>query len=131
VVGGAPVGVGAGHRCSPWAPPDDAPVFIHRDYHPGNVLWSRGAVTGVVDWVNASGGGAGADVGHCRQNLAVAFDGATADEVQRLWQALAGVDEYLPYWDIVAVVGALSNIPRSPRARHRLDEFVCRAVAQL
>ncbi len=25
-------------------------VFIHRDFHPGNVLWRRGSVTGVVDW---------------------------------------------------------------------------------
>ena len=25
-------------------------VFIQRDFHPGNVLWSKGAVSGVVDW---------------------------------------------------------------------------------
>jgi aminoglycoside phosphotransferase (APT) family kinase protein len=28
-------------------------VFIHRDFHPGNVLWRRGRVSGVVDWASA------------------------------------------------------------------------------
>src|SRR5438445_4158242 len=50
-------------------PPDDPAVFVHRDYHPGNVPWSGGQVIGLVDWVNASIGGAGGDVGHCRSNL--------------------------------------------------------------
>ena len=51
-------------------PPSDERRFIHRDFHPGNVLWSRGAVTGVVDWASASIGSPCADVGHCRFNLA-------------------------------------------------------------
>jgi aminoglycoside phosphotransferase (APT) family kinase protein len=25
-------------------------VLVHRDFHPGNVLWRRGTVSGVVDW---------------------------------------------------------------------------------
>jgi aminoglycoside phosphotransferase (APT) family kinase protein len=43
--------------------PSDERVFIHRDFHPGNVLWRDGEVTGVVDWVNASIGSPWADVG--------------------------------------------------------------------
>src|ERR1700730_522709 len=50
--------------------PAEERVFIHRDYHPGNVLWRREKVSGVVDWVNASIGSPWADVGHCRVNLA-------------------------------------------------------------
>jgi aminoglycoside phosphotransferase (APT) family kinase protein len=38
-------------------------VFIHRDFHPGNVLWRRGRVSGVVDWASASIGPASVDVG--------------------------------------------------------------------
>jgi aminoglycoside phosphotransferase (APT) family kinase protein len=30
--------------------------FVHRDYHPSNVLWRNGRVSGVVDWVNACRG---------------------------------------------------------------------------
>jgi aminoglycoside phosphotransferase (APT) family kinase protein len=43
--------------------------FIHRDYHPMNVRWSRGRLSGVVDWTNASVGPTGNDVAWCRQNL--------------------------------------------------------------
>ncbi|HSS08317.1 MAG TPA: aminoglycoside phosphotransferase family protein, partial [Acidimicrobiales bacterium] len=43
-------------------------TFIHRDFHPGNVLWWRGRVSGVVDWANACVGPRGCDVAHCRGN---------------------------------------------------------------
>ena len=49
--------------------PDAQSVFIHRDYHPTNVLWKKGAVSGIVDWPNACRGPAGVDVAHCRINL--------------------------------------------------------------
>jgi aminoglycoside phosphotransferase (APT) family kinase protein len=32
------------------AVPDHRPTFIHRDFHPGNLLWSRTRLTGIVDW---------------------------------------------------------------------------------
>src|SRR5262249_5560217 len=51
-------------------PPDYSASFIHRDFHPGNVLWTRGRVAGVVDWVNACRGPWGCDIAHCRSNLA-------------------------------------------------------------
>jgi aminoglycoside phosphotransferase (APT) family kinase protein len=38
--------------------------FIHRDYHPENTLWSRGRLTGVVDWTSASWGPPAVDVAH-------------------------------------------------------------------
>ena len=31
-------------------------VLVHRDFHPGNVLWRRGIVSGVVDWQGACTG---------------------------------------------------------------------------
>jgi len=48
-------------------------TFIHRDYHPVNVLWTGGKISSVVDWVNACRGPAGIDVGHCRDNLVCLF----------------------------------------------------------
>lgn len=44
-------------------------VLLHRDYHPGNVLWDRGVVSGVVDWPNACRGIAALDVGHCQRDI--------------------------------------------------------------
>ena len=52
------------------APPTSALGFCHRDYHPGNVLWSRGQVSGVVDWTHACHGAPAVDVAHCALNLA-------------------------------------------------------------
>ena len=51
------------------APPDDRACFIHRDYHPGNTLWTGGRLTGVVDWIGGSWGPPSVDLGHMRVNL--------------------------------------------------------------
>ena len=37
-------------------PPAAGQTMIHRDFHPENTLWSRGRLTGVVDWTQASWG---------------------------------------------------------------------------
>jgi aminoglycoside phosphotransferase (APT) family kinase protein len=45
--------------------------FIHRDFHPGNVLIEAGSVSGIVDWPNACIGPPEIDVAHCKINLAI------------------------------------------------------------
>ncbi|MFR9757258.1 phosphotransferase family protein [Streptomyces sp. TR06-5] len=56
-------------------PPDHVPRFLHRDFHPGNVLFTGDGdapvVSGVVDWVETSWGPADLDVAHCCTNLAL------------------------------------------------------------
>ncbi|MDQ0936036.1 aminoglycoside phosphotransferase (APT) family kinase protein [Streptomyces turgidiscabies] len=56
-------------------PPAYQPCFLHRDFHPGNVLFSGEgadlAITGVVDWVETSWGPADLDVAHCSTALAL------------------------------------------------------------
>jgi aminoglycoside phosphotransferase (APT) family kinase protein len=86
------------------SPPPYQPAFIHRDYHPGNVLWSRGRLTGVVDWVNACIGPPEVDVGHCRWNLATLFGLEAADAFLDAWLAATGVSSHDPYWDIVCLL---------------------------
>lgn len=79
--------------------------FIHRDYHPANVLWSGGEVSGVVDWVNGCIGPAGIDVGHCRVNLALLHDVRTADEFLSSYRKHAGGSfTYDPYWDLITLL---------------------------
>ncbi|MGW1883132.1 phosphotransferase family protein [Streptomyces sp. NPDC001970] len=55
--------------------------FLHRDFHPGNVLFSGEGdglrITGVVDWVETSWGPADLDVAHCSTTLAL-LHGASA-----------------------------------------------------
>jgi aminoglycoside phosphotransferase (APT) family kinase protein len=73
--------------------------FTHGDYQHFNLLWRRGRLTGVVDWVNARRGPADADVGHCRLNLAVLYSPEVAAGFLDAYEADAGrhVD---PYWDV-------------------------------
>ncbi|MGW3424133.1 phosphotransferase family protein [Streptomyces phaeochromogenes] len=59
------------------APPCEG-RFLHRDFHPGNVLFDvaparpAGArITGVVDWAATSWGPVDLDVAHCSTNLAL------------------------------------------------------------
>lgn len=56
-------------------PPAYEGCFLHRDFHPGNVLFSgageRLRISGVVDWVETSWGPADLDVAHCSTALAL------------------------------------------------------------
>lgn len=56
-------------------PPEYLPCFLHRDFHPGNVLFEGGGgalrISGVVDWVETSWGPADLDVAHCSTALAL------------------------------------------------------------
>ncbi|WP_229815931.1 alpha/beta fold hydrolase [Streptomyces lucensis] len=56
-------------------PPPYRGRFLHRDYHPGNVLFTGDGeglrVSGVVDWVETSWGPADLDVAHCSTALAL------------------------------------------------------------
>lgn len=101
-------------------------VFLHRDFHPGNVLWTAGKITGVVDWVSSCAGPPEEDVAHCRANLARQDDLATADRFLRLWLSASGRSAYDPYHDLVNVVSMVSETPDEG-----LDRFVAAAAAQV
>lgn len=56
-------------------PPAHQGCFLHRDFHPGNVLFTGTGddlrISGVVDWVETSWGPADLDVAHCSTALAL------------------------------------------------------------
>ncbi|MEU3914764.1 aminoglycoside phosphotransferase family protein [Streptomyces sp. NPDC029721] len=56
-------------------PPRYRACFLHRDFHPGNVLFEGAGeelrISGVVDWVETSWGPADLDVAHCSTSLAL------------------------------------------------------------
>ncbi len=79
--------------------PEMPQVLLHRDYHPTNVLWANGRVSGVVDWVNGCVGPAMVDVAHCRLNLVSLYGLEAADYFLESWIALAGSDAYSLWWD--------------------------------
>jgi aminoglycoside phosphotransferase (APT) family kinase protein len=77
--------------------------FIHRDYHPVNILWDAGQ-PGIVDWPNACRGPLGADLGHCRANLALLHSPTIADRFLAAYRAATGaaLDDQ-PYRDLLAL----------------------------
>ena len=85
------------------AVPAYRPTFVHRDFHPGNVLWRRGRLSGVVDWANACRGPAGCDLAHCRANLMELSGRESADRFLAAYKSLTGED-YHPYWEVASVL---------------------------
>jgi hypothetical protein len=105
-------------------------VLVHRDFHPGNVLWRRGAVSGVVDWQAACTGPAAADVAHCRVNL-LTVGADAADRFTDVWQHAVGAT-YHPWADVVTIIGFLDDL-RDDWGSGRLlvEDMLARAVAEL
>ncbi|MGV3524152.1 MAG: phosphotransferase family protein [Candidatus Sericytochromatia bacterium] len=89
------------------APPPFEPVFLHRDYHPTNLLWQHGRVSGVVDWVNACWGPAGVDVAHCRVNLTLLWGLPAARAFLDAYCQARPSFGYEVYWELDALINAL------------------------
>jgi aminoglycoside phosphotransferase (APT) family kinase protein len=79
--------------------PESAHVFMHRDYHPGNLLWEGDDLVGIVDWALARCGPPGADIAHTRANLALVDGPEAADTFLDAYGALAPSYEHQLWWD--------------------------------
>ncbi|QUW20316.1 aminoglycoside phosphotransferase family protein [Sporosarcina sp. Marseille-Q4063] len=84
-------------------------TFIHRDFHPANVLWNGEKVSGIVDWPNACLGPAGIDVGHCRVNLALLHGVEIADLFLEAYCRHATEFIYDSYFDIASIFDAIDG----------------------
>jgi len=65
-------------------------VLTHCDYWSGNVVWREGELTGVVDWSGGARGPRGFDVGWCRLDLHLLFDGQLADVFLAAYEEATG-----------------------------------------
>ena len=99
------------------AAPPFRPTFIHRDFHPGNVLWVRGRASGVVDWANACKGPRGCDLAHCRENLVALSGQEAADAFLAAYETVTG-EEYDWYWELASIL------------EHSPDHFTPEQVAE-
>jgi aminoglycoside phosphotransferase (APT) family kinase protein len=115
-------------------PPAGPPRFIHRDYHPGNTLWERGRLTGVVDWVGGSLGPPSVDLGHMRVNLASDLGLELADRFLAAHRALTGFDHH-PWWDVACAVDVVPELaspgPPPEPWLERLEDLVAAALSRL
>jgi aminoglycoside phosphotransferase (APT) family kinase protein len=114
-------------------PPPHRPCFIHRDYHPGNTLWTGRRLVGVVDWIGGSWGPPSVDLGHMRLNLVWDLGPEAADRFLAAHHALTGFDHH-PFWDVVAAVDCIPELdaPGPPEPwLQRMEDWVAAALARL
>ncbi|MFC6705376.1 phosphotransferase family protein [Flexivirga alba] len=97
-------------------PPKDAAVFLHGDFLPVNLLWSRGRITGLTDWNGVHRGSRAIDVGHCRRYLAALYSSEWAEQLRSLYESIAGV-ALDPWWDLYALLHHDDSQPKWIRAQ--------------
>jgi aminoglycoside phosphotransferase (APT) family kinase protein len=117
-------------------PPPGRVCFIHRDFHPGNTLWARGRLTGVVDWTYGSWGAAAIDLAHLRWNLALDYGSRGANWALAAHKAVRGGGaDHSPYWDVVDVLDLVAELdpadlpPRGELAL--LEDYVAGVLKRL
>lgn len=84
-------------------PPKDSAVFLHGDFLPVNMLWSRGRITGLIDWNGVHRGPRAVDVGHCRRYFAALCSSEWSEQFRLLYESTAGV-ALDPWWDLYALL---------------------------
>jgi aminoglycoside phosphotransferase (APT) family kinase protein len=93
--------------------PSSPTVFLHRDFHPGNLLWDGGELSGIVDWAFGCHGPRAADVAHTRSNLAL-VDGVTAaNRFLTAYTKLVPDHRHHVWWDaadLLAFGGGFSGV---------------------
>ncbi|WP_043662672.1 phosphotransferase family protein [Streptomyces xylophagus] len=109
--------------------------FLHRDFHPGNVLFDLSPhsaasprITGVVDWVQTSWGPADLDVAHCSTNLALLHGPAWglrfAEAYEEAGGVLASAASERLYWrllDALAFAGGVAPVVRPWQEAGRVE----------
>jgi aminoglycoside phosphotransferase (APT) family kinase protein len=118
------------------AAPQTPTGFIHRDFHPGQTLWSGDRLTGIVDWTTGSDGPFGIDLARMRLTLAVDYGVDVAARFQVIYREVTGRDLRHPYWDLTDAADAILDLP-PPRTQTvadgygRFEHWVAIALSEL
>ncbi|MFE6775509.1 phosphotransferase family protein [Streptomyces sp. NPDC057702] len=133
-------------------PPSYQGCFLHRDFHPGNVLFTDTddglRISGIVDWVETSWGPADLDVAHCSTALALLHGVPTgmrfADRYRATGGALAADGPAHLYWRLLDALAfapdaekvavpwrELGRVDLTPEVlAHRLEEYIAALLAR-
>jgi aminoglycoside phosphotransferase (APT) family kinase protein len=65
-------------------------VFTHGDFHPGNVLWHRGRISGVVDWNAARLESRWSELAYCRADVCLLLGPDVADRLADAYSDIVG-----------------------------------------
>ena len=97
-------------------PPKDTAVFLHGDFLPVNILWSRGRISGLTDWNGIHRGARAIDIGHCRRYLASLYSPEWSEQLRSLYESIAGV-ALDPWWDLYALLHHGDDQPKWIRSQ--------------
>jgi aminoglycoside phosphotransferase (APT) family kinase protein len=120
-------------------------VFTHGDFHPGNVLWSRGRITGLVDWSAARLDARWSELAYCRADVCLLLGPDVADRLAAAYSDIVGdTSDELGVYDVIWVFNmrqhakialeayrAQGHAPNYQLSLSRLDEQLRRAVKRL
>ena len=88
-------------------PFDGAPVLLHGDLWPRNLLWQDGRVVAILDWEDAALGDPLSDVACALLELRYIFDDVLVDRFQATYSRHASVDTHrLALWQIYVASAA-------------------------
>jgi aminoglycoside phosphotransferase (APT) family kinase protein len=85
--------------------------IVHGDFWPGNVLWWRTRLSGVIDWESPSLGEPTRDVATCRGDLSVLFGMNAADRFRAYYEAASSEPvRDMAFWDVLVSVWAVAEM---------------------
>ena len=86
-------------------------ALLHGDYWPGNTLWLRGRLVGLVDWAEPQLGDPAQDVATCRGDLTIMFGPQVAADFLRCYENASGARvANLRFWDLLISTWAVRHI---------------------
>jgi aminoglycoside phosphotransferase (APT) family kinase protein len=75
---------------------------VHGDFHPGNVLWQRGRISGVVDWSAARLESRWSELAYCRADVCLLLGPDVADRLADAYSDLVGAtSDDLAVYDVM------------------------------
>lgn len=118
----------------------NAPLLLHGDFWPGNLLWRDGQLVAIIDWEDAAIGDPLADLANSRLEILWALGtGAMHEFTARYRSLMPAVDiANLPYHDLYVAARAIPMLSGWDLAeadertmRERLDLFIAQAYEML
>jgi aminoglycoside phosphotransferase (APT) family kinase protein len=86
-------------------PQRNAPVLLHGDYWPGNILWQASKLVAVIDWEDAGLGDPLVDLANSRLEIAWIFGIEAMQAFTHHYRSLMAIDDAgLAYWDLCAAL---------------------------
>lgn len=87
----------------------NAPVLLHGDFWPANILWKDDAIAAVVDWEDAARGDPLSDLAGCRVELLWAYGEKAMETFTGRYLRAMQIDVFdLPLWEIYVASAALA-----------------------